>query len=93
MKLNTKQGTAKDRTHLFIIIKYIKKKLKKKKVELAGEKKMSKAIEENKLTVVIKGLRSEFDLSCKFMCTNFILCDMIRTKRPYPPSSTPVTVF
>ena len=54
---------------------------------------MSEAIEENKLTVVIKRLSSEFDIFCKFMCTNFILCDMIRTKRPYPPSSTPVTVF
>ena len=30
---------------------------------------MMKAIEENKLTVVIKRLLWEFDLHCKFMCT------------------------
>ena len=43
-------STAEGRTHLFIIIKCIKKK---KISDLANEKKMGKAIEENKLRVMI----------------------------------------
>ena len=34
------------------------------------EKKVSKAIEENKLTVMIKGLSWEFNLYWKFMCAD-----------------------
>ena len=44
LQLNTKQGPAKERTHLFTFIQYVKKKLLKKKQqknpsELADEKK------------------------------------------------------
>ena len=51
---------------------------------------MSKAIEENKLTINIKRLLSA-NLYWKFMCTDKI---MIRAKRTYPLSlALPVPVF
>ena len=57
-KLNTKQGTTKERTYLFIFIKCTKKNSKKKNNELdeLEDEKTSKAIEEYKLTVMIKRL-------------------------------------
>ena len=63
-KLNTKEGTANDRAHLFIFTKFIKKKPIKK----LQMRKMSKAIKENKLTVTIKRLLWEFSLYWRFMC-------------------------
>ena len=48
LKLDTKWGTANDRTHLHIFVKLIKKKLKEKNSETGDEIKMSKAIKENK---------------------------------------------
>ena len=38
LELNTNQGTAKERTHLLIFIKSMKKNLRKK-IEIADEKK------------------------------------------------------
>ena len=64
LNLNTKQHTASERTHLFIIIKFIKKNKEKKQWNCRWEK-MSRATEENKLTVTIKIL-----LYLKFMCTD-----------------------
>ena len=53
---------------------------------------MSKAIEENKLTITIKRLlQEEFNLDRKFMCTDKSN-DKNKTKLP-PPPSTQVTVF
>ena len=75
IEIKHKQDTANERTHLFIILilfKYprYKEKLKKKSSELMDEKKVSKAIEENELTVMIKGLSWEFNLYWKFMCAD-----------------------
>ena len=53
--------------------------------------KISKAIEEHKLTVKIKILLWEFNLYWKFMCPDENNDKKIRT--PPPASSTPVTVF
>ena len=39
LKLNIKEGTANERTQLFIFIKFIKKNEKKKTNEIADEKK------------------------------------------------------
>ena len=50
LKLNTTGGTTNDRARLFIFIKFIKKNNNKKK----HWQKMSKAIDENKLTFTIK---------------------------------------
>ena len=52
---------------------------------------MSKAIEENKLTAMIKNILCEFDLFWKFMCTDENN-DKNKTNLFLPPS-TPVTVF
>ena len=52
---------------------------------------MSKAIEENKLTVMIKNILCEFDLFWKFMCTDENN-DKNKTNLFLTPS-TPVTVF
>ena len=46
LKLDTKEGTASERIHLHIFIKFIKK-IKEKNIEIAEEK-MSKGLEENK---------------------------------------------
>ena len=75
IEIKHKQDTANERTHLFIILilfKYprYKEKLKKKSSELMDEKKVSKAIEENELTVMIKGLSWEFNLYWKLMCAD-----------------------
>ena len=45
-------------------------KLNKDKLADANEKKMSKAIEGNKMTVMIKRLFWAFNLYCKFMWTD-----------------------
>ena len=69
LKLNTKEGTANERTHLHIFIKFIKKN--KKNSEIADEKKwLKQAIEENKQKVTIKRLVWEFNLYWKFMCAD-----------------------
>ena len=52
---------------------------------------MSKAIEENKLTVMIKNILWEFDLFWEFMSTDENN-DKNKTNLFFPPS-TPVTVF
>ena len=55
------------------------------------KKKMSKAMEENKFTVMIQRLLWEFKLHWEFMCT-----DENKNKNKMNllfPSSTPVTVF
>ena len=62
LKLSTKQGTAKDRTRLFMFIKCIRK-IKEKNSELAEDKKW------NKLIIMIKRILWEFNLYRKFMCT------------------------
>ena len=62
LKLSTKQGTAKDRTCLFMFIKCIRK-IKEKNSELAEDKKW------NKLIIMIKRIFWEFNLYRKFMCT------------------------
>ena len=49
LKLNTKQDTVQDRTPLFLFIKYIKIKFRKRKTVNLQMGKMSKAIEVNKL--------------------------------------------
>ena len=59
-KLNTKENTSNDRTHLFIFIKFIKKM--KKNSEFVDEKKMIKAIEEKDWHFTIKRLLWEFNL-------------------------------
>ena len=56
LKLKTKEGTANEGTHLFIFIKFIKKKWKKQQQWNSRWEKMSKATEENKLTIMIKRL-------------------------------------
>ena len=56
LKLKTKEGTANEGTHLFIFIKCIKKKWKKQQQWNSRWEKMSKATEENKLTIMIKRL-------------------------------------
>ena len=49
--IETQEGTAKERTHLFIFIEFIRK-IKEHNSEIADEKKWEyKAIEENNLTV------------------------------------------
>ena len=75
LQLNTKQGPAKERTHLFTFIQYVKKNYwkknnKKKKQWTCRWEKMSKAVEQNKLTVLIKWLLWEFNVYRKFMCTD-----------------------
>ena len=45
-----------------ILLKYVKKNLKKKNNELSDEKKMSEALEENTLTVIIKRFLIQFVL-------------------------------
>ena len=47
LKLDTKEGTANERTNLHIFIIFINKQ-RKKNSEIADQKKMSKAIAENK---------------------------------------------
>ena len=59
--------------------------------EIADDKKMSKAIEENKLIVTIKRPLWEFNLYWKFMCRDKN-DDKNKMNLP-PPPSTPVTVF
>ena len=56
--------------------------------------KMSKAVEENKLTVMIRRFLWEFNLYCKFMYPNENN-DKSKTSLPPPPPtpSTPDTVF
>ena len=49
LKLNTKQDTVQDRTPLFLFIKYIKIKLRKRKTVNLQMGKMSEAIEVNRL--------------------------------------------
>ena len=55
---------------------------------------MSKAVEENKLTVMIRRFLWEFNLYCKFMYPNENN-DKSKTSLPPPPPtpSTPDTVF
>ena len=81
LKLNTKQETAKERTHLFIIIKGVNTNYGKKNSEFIDEQKMSKAIEENKLTVIIN--HEEINLYCKFMCADENN-DKKKTNLPHP---------
>ena len=69
LKLNTKDSTATEITHLFIFIKFIKKYSRKKQWKCRWEK-MSKAIEDKKLTVTIKILLWEFNFYWKFRCTD-----------------------
>ena len=83
LKLNTKQGTTKERTHLL----KKKKKKKKKNSELGDEKKMSKAI--NKLTVLTKRLFWEFTIYYKFTGKNN---NKSKTNLP-SPSPLSVKVF
>ena len=94
LKWNTKQDTAKERTHLFSFIKCVKKFYRKKQWTWRWEK-TSKAME-SKLTVTIKRLFWEFDLYCNFMFTDKKMMKVKRTKelttQPVPPS-TPITVF
>ena len=58
--------SSNERTRLFIFIKFMKKNLRKKIVDRT---KVSKAIEENVLTVTIKWLLLELNLYWEFMCT------------------------
>ena len=94
LKWNTKQDTAKERTHLFSFIKCVKKFYRKKQWTWRWEK-TSKAME-SKVTVTIKRLFWEFDLYCNFMFTDKKMMKVKRTKelttQPVPPS-TPITVF
>ena len=39
LKLNTKDGTTNERTHLFVFIKFIQKNQRKRSSEIADEKK------------------------------------------------------
>ena len=55
LKLNKKAGTVKDRIHLFLFIKCIRKKLLKGKWWSCGWKKINKAVEENILKIMITG--------------------------------------
>ena len=51
-KLKTKEGTANERTHSFMFIKFIKKNWKKQQQWNSRWEKMSKATEENKLIMI-----------------------------------------
>ena len=85
LKLSTKQDMGKERTHLFLFIKSIKKNWRKNK-ELADEKNWV-------LTVMIKKLLwEEFNLYWKFTCTDKNN-DQIKKNLHPPLSSTIVTVF
>ena len=50
LKWNTKQGTVKERIHLFLFIKYVKKNLLKGKYWTC----MKKGVEENIVRILIK---------------------------------------
>ena len=90
IKLNTKQCTAKEKTHLCIFIKCIKKNFKKKQWACKWER-MTKAIENNKLTVMRKRLLWECNLYWKFMFTDEN--NDKNKKNLHPLHFTPVTVF
>ena len=64
LKLNAKEDTAKERIYYMY-----KEEIKNEDSEIAYGK-MSKAVEENKLTITTKRLSWEFDLYQKFMCTD-----------------------
>ena len=87
LKWNTKQDTAKERTHLFSFIKCVKKFYRKKQWTWRWEK-TSKAIE-SKLTVTIKRLFWEFDLYCNFMFTDKKNDESKKNKRTYHPTRPP----
>ena len=67
LKLNKKQGTAKERSHLFIFIKCIK--LLRKETMNLQIRKTSWKIEENKLTVFMKIILWELRMYSKFTFT------------------------
>ena len=60
LELNTKRGTAKERTHLFIFMKYIKKIQIEKTLNMKMRKNAT-AIKENKLTVLIRSFYRPYD--------------------------------
>ena len=67
---------------MFSFIKCIKKVYRKENNEIADEKKrMTNAIEETKLTVMIIRLLWEFNLYCKFVFTNKKMNKIKRTKK------------
>ena len=70
LKLTHTKITASEKTHLFMFIKLIKKNLKKKKTVKLRMRKMSRAIEDNKLAVKIKRPLWEFYSYWEFMCTD-----------------------
>ena len=90
MKLDAKECTANDGTHLHIFIKFLKKN--KKKQWKQRREKMSKAIDENKWKITIKKNLYENSVYIGNLCVQTKI--MTRLKRTYLlPASTPVTVF